>query len=222
MRRMVTPPPTQQNNESSLSVNRLNSSDFTQARDPFALFAQWFQEAQDSEINDPEAMALASIDADGAPDVRMVLCKGIDERGFVFYSNEHSEKGRQLAENPKAALLFHWKTLRRQVRIRGAVSPASAAESDAYFASRSRDSRIGAWASQQSRSLPDRSVLEREFARYAAQFGEGDIPRPPHWRGFRLSPTAIEFWKDGVSRLHDRLLFERTAGGDWTRRWLYP
>jgi pyridoxamine 5'-phosphate oxidase len=205
-----------------LTVKPLTSSDFTRASDPLALFEQWFQEAQASEPNDPDAMALASVGADGMPDVRMVLCKGFDGRGFVFYGNEESAKGRQLTATPKAALLFHWKTLRRQIRIRGAVSPASVAESDAYFATRSRDSRIGAWASQQSRPLESRAVLESEFARYLKQFGDGDIPRPPHWRGFRLSPNAMEFWQDGVNRLHDRVRFERGPDGTWTGRRLYP
>ena len=203
-------------------MKALNSSDFTEASDPLALFAQWFHEARDSEPNDPDAMALANVDSDGQPDVRMVLCKGFDASGFVFYTNEQSAKGRQLAAMPKAALLFHWKSLRRQIRIRGVVGPASAAESDAYFSSRSRDSRIGAWASRQSRPLESRAALDEEFARYAAKFGEGDIPRPPHWRGFRMSPASMEFWRDGASRLHDRVLFERQAGGAWLGRRLFP
>ncbi len=205
-----------------MPVNALTSSDFTRASDPFALFAQWFEEARASEPNDPEAMSLATVDADGLPDLRVVLCKGFDSNGFVFYSNEQSAKGRQLAAAPAAALLFHWKSLRRQIRTRGAVSPASAGESDAYFATRGRESRIGAWASQQSRPLESRAALEKEFARYAAQFGPGDIPRPPHWRGFRLTPTQIEFWSDGANRLHDRVLFEHGADGAWKGQRLYP
>ena len=209
-------------NESSLTLKALNSSDFTRASDPLALFAQWFDEAQQSEPNDPEAMALASVDSEGLPDLRMVLCKGFDASGFVFYSNEQSAKGRQLAAAPRAALLFHWKTLRRQVRVRGAVSPASAAESDAYFASRGRDSRIGAWASEQSRPLESRAVLEKAFARYAAKFADADIPRPPYWRGFRVTPQEIEFWRDGANRLHDRVLFKRQADGRWAAQRLNP
>jgi pyridoxamine 5'-phosphate oxidase len=203
-------------------VNALTSSDFTKASDPLALFAQWFDEAQMSEPNDPDAVALATVDADGMPDARIVLCKGFDSNGFVFYSNEQSDKGRQLASIPRAALLFHWKSLRRQIRIRGSVSRTGAAESDAYFSTRGRDSRIGAWASQQSRPLESRAALEQDFARYAARFGDGDIARPPHWGGFRLSPTSIEFWRDGANRLHDRILFKQTADGAWTAQRLYP
>jgi pyridoxamine 5'-phosphate oxidase len=205
-----------------LTVNALSSSNFAAAIEPFALFAEWFGEARLSEPNDPDAMALATVDADAMPDVRMVLCKGFDSSGFVFYSNEQSAKGRQLAAAPKAAALFHWKSLRRQVRIRGAIGAVNAAESDAYFASRGRDSRIGAWASQQSRPLESRAVLEDSFNRYAAQFGQGDVARPPYWRGFRLSPDQIEFWRDGANRLHDRMLFEREANGAWRRQRLYP
>jgi pyridoxamine 5'-phosphate oxidase len=205
-----------------LTVNALSSGNFSAATDPFALFAEWFEEARSSEPNDPDAMALATVDADSMPDVRMVLCKGFDSGGFVFYSNEQSDKGRQLAATPKAAALFHWKSLRRQVRIRGAIGAASAAESDAYFASRSRDSRIGAWASQQSRPLESRAALELAFDHYAAQFGSGDVPRPAHWRGFRLSPDRIEFWRNGANRLHDRMLFEPEANGAWRRQRLYP
>jgi pyridoxamine 5'-phosphate oxidase len=203
-------------------VNALTKGDFSHATDPLALFAQWFEEARASELNDPDAMALATVDQDGLPDLRMVLCKGFDVDGFVFYSNEQSAKGRQLAASPRAALLFHWKTLRRQIRIRGVVSPATAAESDRYFATRGRESRIGAWASQQSRPLESRQELERQFARCAAKFGDGDIPRPSYWRGFRLTPTEMEFWSDGENRLHDRVLFERGAEGLWQGRRLYP
>ena len=205
-----------------VTAKALNSSDFGGVEEPFSLFEQWFHEARASEPNDPEAMALATVDADGMPDVRMVLCKGFDAGGFVFYSNEQSAKGAELAATPKAALLFHWKSLRRQIRIRGSVGAASAAESDAYFGSRSRDSRIGAWASQQSRPLESRASLEAEFARYAEKFGGGDVPRPPHWRGFRLTPRTIEFWRDGANRLHDRLVFERVGDAAWKRTRLFP
>lgn len=205
-----------------VTAKALSSSDFGGAEEPFSLFAQWFQEAQASEPNDPETMALATIDADGMPDVRMVLCKDFDSDGFVFYSNEQSAKGGQLAARPKAALLFHWKSLRRQIRIRGSIGAASAADSDGYFASRSRNSRIGAWASQQSRPLESRAALEAEFARYAQKFGAGDIPRPPHWRGFRLTPRTVEFWRDGANRLHDRMAFERVGNAAWTRTRLFP
>ena len=205
-----------------VTAKALSSSDFGGAEEPFSLFAQWFQEAQASEPNDPETMALATIDADGMPDVRMVLCKDFDSDGFVFYSNEQSAKGGQLAARPKAALLFHWKSLRRQIRIRGSIGAASAADSDGYFASRSRNSRIGAWASQQSRPLESRAALEAEFARYAQKFGAGDIPRPPHWRGFRLTPRTVEFWRDGANRFHDRMAFERVGDAAWTRTRLFP
>jgi pyridoxamine 5'-phosphate oxidase len=208
-------------NASIVMAEALNSSDFGGADEPFELFAQWFHEARASEPNDPEAMALATVDADGMPDARMVLCKGFDSKGFVFYGNEQSAKGDQLAATPRAALLFHWKSLRRQIRIRGQITAATAAESDAYFASRGRDSRIGAWASQQSRPLESRATLEAEFARYARKFGGGDIHRPPHWRGFRLMPHTIEFWRDGANRLHDRIVFER-VGAVWTRTRLFP
>ena len=198
-------------------------AEFTEAAEPLALFEEWFAEAEKSEPNDPNGMALATVDPDGLPDVRMVLMKGFDERGLVFYTNEESAKGRQLAAASKAALLFHWKSLRRQVRFRGAVSRVSAEEADAYFASRPRDSRIGAWASDQSRPLESRFALEKAIARYVAKFGVGEVPRPPHWGGFRLEPVAIEFWRDRPFRLHDRLQFTReTPGAPWTRQRLYP
>ena len=200
-----------------------NASDFTEAEEPFALFEQWFAEAGKSEPNDPNAMALATVDANGLPDVRMVLLKGADKRGFVFYTNEESAKGRQIAASPGAAALFHWKSLRRQIRLRGPVTLVSDEEADAYFRSRPRDSRIGAWASQQSSPLESRFALEKAIARYAAKFGVGEVPRPPHWRGFRLTPIAIEFWRDRPFRLHDRVLFRREiAGAPWLRRRLYP
>jgi pyridoxamine 5'-phosphate oxidase len=204
-------------------LHERSAADFTEAAEPFALFQEWFAEAGKTEPNDPNAMALATVDADGLPDVRMVLLKGFDESGFVFYTNEESAKGRQLAASPKAAALFHWKSLRRQIRLRGPVSAVSGEEADSYFASRPRDSRIGAWASDQSRPLESRFALEKAIARYVAKFGLGDVPRPPYWGGFRLAPVAIEFWRDRPFRLHDRLLFTReTVGARWTRQRLYP
>jgi pyridoxamine 5'-phosphate oxidase len=188
--------------------------------DPFDLFAAWLAEAGRSEPNDPNAMALATVDASGLPDVRMVLLKGHDRRGFVFYTNLRSAKGEELAGNPKAALLFHWKSLRRQVRVRGPVSPVDAAEADAYFASRPRGSRIGAWASDQSRPARDRAELEARVAEREAQFPDV-VPRPPHWSGFRVRPERIEFWQDGAFRLHDR--FAYVADGDgWHVARLFP
>lgn len=189
--------------------------------DPFALFSEWLREAGAKEPNDPNAMALSTADADGAPDVRMVLLKDVDPAGFVFYTNLESAKGRQLAENPRAALLFHWKSLRRQVRVRGSVAPVTAAEADAYFATRARASQLGAWASSQSRPLPDRLALEKRIAETGLRFGLGKVARPPHWSGFRLTPTVIEFWRDRPFRLHERLVFARASGG-WTTERLYP
>lgn len=189
--------------------------------DPFALFGEWLKEASAREPNDPNAMALATADDSGAPDVRMVLLKDVDADGFVFYTNLESAKGRQLAANPQAALLFHWKSLRRQVRVRGTIAPVSAAEADAYFATRARPAQIGAWASAQSRTLPDRLALEKKIAEVGLRFGLGKVARPPHWSGFRLTPQAIEFWRDRPFRLHERLVFHRADGG-WTTERLYP
>jgi pyridoxamine 5'-phosphate oxidase len=204
-------------------VEQLTSGDFTQEQDPFALFQSWFEEAKKSEPNDPNAMALSTVDADGLPNSRMVLLNGRDGEDFVFYTNTQSQKGTELLAQPKAALLFHWKSLRRQVRIRGAVSLVSDEMADAYFASRPRDSRIGAWASQQSRPLESRFALEKAVALQAAKFGVGTIPRPPHWTGFRVSPVYLEFWRDGAFRLHDRVVFRRTAVDQpWSRERLYP
>ncbi len=198
-------------------------SDFTEADDPFALFDLWLADAVASEINDPEAMTLATVDETGLPDVRAVLCKGADARGIVFYGNAESAKGRELAAHPKAAALFHWKSLRRQVRFRGAVSPLTEAENDAYFVTRPRLSRIGAWASQQSRPLESRAVLEAAVEHFQKRFGEGEIPRPDYWRGWRIAPEQIEFWHDGAFRLHDRILFSRRGvDAPWERRRLYP
>ena len=191
--------------------------------DPFALFAEWFEAAKAAELNDPNAMTLATAGADGAPDARMVLLKGVDSRGFVFYTNTESAKGRQLDANPKAALLFHWKSLRRQVRVRGAVERVADEEADAYFATRPRDSQIGAWASDQSRPMAGRFVLEKRAAELALKFGLGRVPRPAHWTGYRILPLRLEFWRDRPFRLHDRLVFERpTPGQAWTRSRLFP
>ncbi|MBS0502791.1 MAG: pyridoxamine 5'-phosphate oxidase [Proteobacteria bacterium] len=189
--------------------------------DPFALFRAWYDEARAAEPNDSNAMALATADAEGRPTVRMVLLKGFDERGFVFYTNRESRKARDLATNPQAALLFHWKSLRRQIRIEGAVTPASDEESDAYFASRSRDSQLGAWASDQSRPLDDRATFEARFAEMQARFEGQDVPRPPHWGGYRIVPERIEFWQDREHRLHERRLFVREGTG-WREGLLYP
>ncbi len=189
--------------------------------DPIQLFEAWFAEARVSEPNDPEAMALATADAGGRPSVRMVLLKGHDDRGFVFYTNLDSRKGGELAANPQASLLFHWKSLRRQVRVSGPVEPVGDAEADAYFASRGRDSRLGAWASDQSRPLADRATFEDRFEQMRARFEGGDVPRPPRWSGFRVIPRQIEFWQDRAHRLHERRLFTRNGGG-WTEGLLYP
>jgi pyridoxamine 5'-phosphate oxidase len=203
-------------------------ADFTLARDPFALFDAWFQEAVKSEPNDPNGMALATVDASGLPSVRMVLLKGVDAadvpgRGFLFYTNSESAKGRELAANPQAGLLFHWKSLRRQVRVRGSVLQVSGEEADAYFATRARLSRIGAWASDQSRPLESRFALEKRVALLTAKFGISEVPRPPHWTGFRVTPLEIEFWQDKPFRLHDRLVFRRDdAAAQWTITRLYP
>lgn len=204
-------------------MDGLTSGDFVEATEPFTLFGQWFEEAKGKELNDPEGMAIATAGADGLPDLRMVLMKEWSPEGFVFYTNAESAKGRQLAENMKAAGLFHWKSLRRQVRFRGPVEQVSEAESDAYYNSRPRDSRIGAWASQQSRPLESRFALEKAVASYAARYAIGDIPRPPYWRGFRIRPVAMEFWQDRPFRLHDRVRFFREAPGqDWRKERLYP
>ncbi|HTU10819.1 MAG TPA: pyridoxamine 5'-phosphate oxidase [Allosphingosinicella sp.] len=192
------------------------------ATDPHALFDAWFAEARAAEPNDPEAMALATVGADGRPSARMVLLKGHDARGFVFYTNGQSRKGGELAANPHAALTFHWKSLRRQVRIEGAVEPVGAAEADAYFASRSRDSRLGAWASDQSRPLANRELFEARYAGLAADYEGRDVPRPSHWGGYRVVPDRIEYWSDRPHRLHERRLFTLGPDGHWAESLLYP
>jgi pyridoxamine 5'-phosphate oxidase len=196
--------------------------DFTEAAEPYRLFGQWLDDATKSEPNDPNGVALATVDADGLPDVRMVLLKGFDERGFTFYTNFESAKGREILGNMKAAMCFHWKSLRRQVRVRGPVEIASDAEADAYYASRPRGSRIGAWASKQSRPLESRFALEKAVAEYTARYAIGEIPRPKHWSGFRIMPQTIEFWHDRPFRLHDRIVFTRQPDGGWGKTRLYP
>jgi pyridoxamine 5'-phosphate oxidase len=196
---------------------------FTDRDDPFTLFKEWMEDAKKSEPNDPNGMALSTVDEEGLPNVRMVLLKDFDERGFVFYTNYESQKGQEILASGKAALLFHWKSLRRQVRVRGLTEQVTAEEADAYFKSRPRDSRIGAWASQQSRPLTQRFELETAVAMNTAKFGLGDVPRPPHWSGFRVKPLAIEFWHDRPFRLHDRVVFRRPEPvGAWDRAKLYP
>jgi pyridoxamine 5'-phosphate oxidase len=199
------------------------AADFAEAEEPFTLFADWLKDAAASEVNDAEAMALATVDESGLPNVRMVLLKAAGPDGFAFYTNYESAKGRELLGSGKAALCFHWKSLRRQVRVRGPVVPVSAEEADAYYASRPRGSRIGAWASKQSRPLESRFALEKAVAGYAARYAIGDIPRPPYWSGFRLTPVEIEFWHDRPFRLHDRIVFRRALPDEpWTKARLYP
>jgi pyridoxamine 5'-phosphate oxidase len=204
------------------------AGDFAAVTEPFELFEDWLTEAGKHEPNDPSAMALATVDPAGLPNVRMVLLKGVDgperrDRGFVFYTNLESVKGRELVASGKAALCFHWKSLRRQVRLRGSVIQVSGEEADAYFGTRPRTSRIGAWASQQSRPLESRFALEKAVAKYTAKFGLGAIPRPHYWSGFRLLPVEMEFWHDRPFRLHDRVLFRRNSAAEpWSRTRLYP
>ena len=204
-----------------MSDANLTSGNLDACEDAFTLFSQWFDEARAKEINDPDAMALATVDGEGLPDVRMVLCKGVEAGSLKFYTNAESAKGRQLEAQPRAAALFHWKSLRRQARFRGPVSVLDDVEADAYFHSRARQSQIGAWASQQSRPLDSRGSLVLKAGEYAARFGVGEIPRPPYWRGYRLTPVEIELWSDGAFRLHDRVRFSREGEG-WTKRRLYP
>ena len=218
-------------NEAPLDEETLASQTddtLTAAEDPFGLFQTWFAEASASEVNDPNAMALATVDGDGLPNVRMVLLKGVEEpavpeRGFVFYTNLESAKGQELVAAGKAACVFHWKSLRRQIRVRGPVSAVSSDEADAYYASRPRGSRIGAWASKQSRPLSCRLELAKAVASVAARYGFGTIPRPPHWSGFRITPVEIEFWQDRPFRLHERLVFRRKSPNDpWHTTRLFP
>ncbi len=201
----------------------LTGGDFTEAEEPFRLFAAWFAEARRSEPVNPEAMALATVDADGTPNARMVLLKGFDEHGFVFYTNLDSVKGHELNGTPKAALTFYWKSLQRQVRTRGHVEPVSAEEADAYFATRSRMAQIGAWASKQSSPLESRMAFEKAVALNTAKFAIGAVPRPPHWSGFRVVPREIEFWQERPFRLHDRVAFRRAdLHTSWSKTRLYP
>ena len=204
-------------------MSELKRRDLSVADDPFALFGEWQDAAGLTEPNDPNAMAVASVDTSGLPDVRTVLCKDWDERGFVFYTNFESAKGRELLAQPKAAALFHWKTQRRQVRVRGPVEVVDDAEADTYFASRPRGSRVGAWASAQSRPIASRAALEQAVADIEALYPGESVPRPPHWGGFRIKPLQIEFWSDGEFRLHDRILFSRAeASGGWSAARLSP
>jgi pyridoxamine 5'-phosphate oxidase len=201
----------------------LTGGDFTEADEPLRLFAAWFDDAKRTEPVNPEAMTVATVDADGLPNARMVLLKGFDERGFVFYTNQDSNKGHELAAAPKAALTFYWKSLQRQVRLRGSVEPVSKAEADAYFASRSRMAQIGAWASKQSSALESRLAFEKAIARFTAKYAIGTVPRPPYWSGYRVVPQEIEFWQERPFRLHDRVAFMRPSlNAPWTKTRLYP
>jgi pyridoxamine 5'-phosphate oxidase len=201
----------------------LTTGDFTEADEPLRLFAAWMEEAKRKEPADPNAMALATVDAGGLPNVRMVLLKGLDDRGFVFYTNTESQKGREMAAQPKAALLFHWKSLTRQIRIRGPVETVTPQEADDYFATRPRTAQLGAWASQQSRALESRLAFEKAIAVQTAKYVLGTVPRPPHWSGYRVVPMRMEFWHDRPFRLHDRVEFHRDAlGGAWSKTRMYP
>lgn len=193
----------------------------TESQNPYSLFNEWMSEAEKSEINDPNAMSLATATKEGVPSVRMVLLKGVDERGFVFYTNLHSRKAGELQENPNAALCLHWKSLRKQVRVEGAIEPVTPEEADEYFQSRARVSRIGAWASKQSQEMEGRFELEKRVAEFTAKFGLGEIPRPEFWSGFRIKPRAIEFWSDQKFRLHDRIVYKWNGEG-WETTRLFP
>jgi pyridoxamine 5'-phosphate oxidase len=210
-------------NERPKQAAAASRPDFTESVAPFVLVSDWMEDAKKSESVDPDAMALATADADGLPNVRMILLKGFDDRGFVFYSNEGSAKGAELAANPQAALVLYWKSLGRQIRARGSVEPVTAAEADTYFATRSRESRIGACCSDQSRPLASRAVLEERVALRTKEIGGGEIPRPAYWRGYRLIPLEIEFWQNGAHRLHDRVVFRRDSpAAPWVKMRLYP
>ena len=201
----------------------LTSGDFTAADEPLRLFEVWLKDATAAEPRDPNAMTLATVDADGAPNARMVLLKGVDERGFVFYTNMESPKGREIDNHPAAALVFHWKSSNRQVRVRGPVERVTVEEADTYFASRPKQAQIGAWASKQSSPLESRLAFEKAVALYAAKYALGDVPRPPHWSGYRIVPSRLEFWQDRPFRLHDRVEFRRTSpAAAWTKTRLYP
>jgi pyridoxamine 5'-phosphate oxidase len=199
------------------------SGNLADADNPLRLFSAWFDEASRAEPSDPTAMALATVDSDGLPNVRMVLLKGVDERGFVFYTNTESPKGRELADAPRAAAVFHWKSLKRQVRVRGPVECVSEAEADAYFATRPKGSQIGAWASKQSSAMEDRFALEKAVARYTTKYALGAVPRPAYWSGYRIVPLTMEFWRDRPFRLHERFQFRRERpAGPWVKTQLYP
>jgi len=201
----------------------LRSGNLGDADEPVGLFSAWFEEAVRAEPSDPTAMALATIDADGIPNARMVLLKGVDARGFVFYTNSDSPKGRELAAAPAAAAVFHWKSLKRQVRLRGTVESVTDAEADAYFATRPKGSQIGAWASKQSTPMEDRFALEKAVALYTAKYALGAVPRPPYWNGYRIVPLSMEFWQDRPFRLHERFEFRRTQpDAAWVKTRLYP
>ena len=216
---LIPPSPSAQDYAAQLAANA--DETMFERTEPFGLFAEWLEAAKAAEPNDANAMTLATLDAEGVPDARIVLLKDVDARGFTFFSNQESAKGEQLWAHPAAALVFHWKSLRRQVRVRGAVEPVSAAEADAYFASRARESRIGAWASDQSRPLDSRAVLEARVAEQTESFDGQDVPRPDRWSGWRIVPQQVEFWRDRAFRLHDRLRFERD-GDAWLRTRLWP
>ena len=217
--KLIPPSPS----EADYAAHAPDTEDLGDAQDPIGLFLDWLEAATRGEPSDANAMTLATVDADGLPDARTVLLKGVDEAGFVFYTNLQSAKGRELEANPKAALLFHWKSLRRQVRVRGPVTPVTDEEADAYFATRARPSQIGAWASDQSRPMPDPLALEMAVARYGARFGLGAVPRPQHWSGFRIAPLAIEFWRARRFRLHERIAFVREVPeGPWRTSRLFP
>jgi pyridoxamine 5'-phosphate oxidase len=201
----------------------LTSGDFTAADDPFRLFSAWLKDATASEPRDPTAMTLATVDDDGTPNARLVLLKGVDARGFVFYTNKNSQKGRELDAHPVAALVFHWKSLNRQIRVRGPVEPVTDEEADAYFATRPKQAQIGAWASNQSAPLESRLAFEKAVALYAAKYAIGTVPRPPYWSGYRILPLRMEFWHDRPFRLHDRIEFRREAlDAPWRKTRLYP